>query len=121
MARWSGPVDALPAPVRSAFRSSLDGASLAPGEPGYQDACRLWNGAVDRRPGLVVRVASVRDVQRCLDLVTGRDLALAVRAGGHGVAGDALCDGGLVIDVSAMKQVEVDPRTRTVVAGAGLT
>lgn len=121
MARWSGAVASLPPPTRSAFRSGLDGVSLAPGDPGYQAACRLWNGAVDRRPGLVVRAASVQDVQRSLDLATGHDLALAVRAGGHGVAGDALCDGGLVIDVSGMKRVEVDPRARTVVAGAGLT
>jgi FAD/FMN-containing dehydrogenase len=70
---------------------------------------------------MVVRCAGVGDVQRCLDLVTGHDLAVAVRAGGHGVAGDALCDHGLVIDVTAMKRIEVDPRARTATAGAGLT
>jgi FAD/FMN-containing dehydrogenase len=120
-ARWSQPVAALPGPTRSGFRAALTGASFAPGEDGYEAACRLWNGVVTRRPGLVVRATTVEDVQRCLDLVTRHDLALAVRAGGHGVAGDALCDDGLVIDVSAMKHIEVDAPSSTASVGAGLT
>lgn len=119
--RWSQPVAALNESTRANFRAALTGASFAPGEDGYAAACQLWNGAITRRPGLIVRAVTVEDVQRCLDLVTGHDLAMAVRSGGHGVAGDALCDHGLVIDLSAMKYIDIDVRSRTASVGAGLT
>lgn len=115
------PVSALPQDALSAFRAGLDGTALLADDREYDAARRLWNGAIDRHPGIIVRCASVRDVQRCLELVTSNDLELAVRAGGHGVAGDALCDEGVVIDVSPLKAVHVDAPAQIVSAGAGLT
>jgi FAD/FMN-containing dehydrogenase len=97
------------------------GRLLRPGDEGYEPACALWNGMIDRRPALVARCAGVDDVVACVSFARERGLALAVRGGGHGVAGHALCDGGVVIDLSAMRAVEVDPAARTARAQGGCT
>lgn len=102
------------------LRRSLNGSLLRPAEPGYEEARRIWNGMIDRRPGLIARCISAADVVTCVNFARDRDLLVSVRGGGHNVAGNAICEGGLVIDLSAMKGVQVDARGRTVYAQPGL-
>jgi FAD binding domain len=94
------------------FRASLRGSVCLPGEPGYHDARTIWNAMIDRRPGAVVRCAGAGDVIRAVRFAREHDLLLAVRGGGHNIAGNAVCDGGLLIDLSPMKSVRVDPSAR---------
>ena len=103
------------------LRAALRGEVLAPGDAGYDDARALWNGMVDRRPAAIVRVAGVDDVVAALRLAREQSLAVTARGGGHGVAGNALSDGGLVVDLSRLKDVTVDPAARTARAGGGVT
>jgi FAD/FMN-containing dehydrogenase len=103
------------------FASRLRGELLRSGDAEYEEARQLWNGVIDRRPALIVRSAEVGDVIDSVDFARENDLLVAVRGGGHNVAGTASADGGLVIDLSAMKEIEVDPERRTVRAGAGVT
>ena len=103
------------------FGSGLRGELLRSGDAEYEEARQLWNGVIDKRPALVARCAAVGDVIDSVNFARENDLLVAVRGGGHNVAGTASADGGLVIDLSAMKDIEVDPERRTVRAGAGLT
>ena len=103
------------------FRSSLRGEMICPGDAGYDEARKVWNGMIDRRPGLIVRCAGVSDVINSVNFARTNDLLVAVRGGGHNVRGNAVCDGGIVIDMSQMKGIRVDPRRRTARAQAGLT
>ena len=103
-------------PLRTRFR----GALLRPGEEGYEEARRIWNGAIDRRPALIARCAGADDVMEAVRFGRERSLLISVRGGGHAVAGHAVCDDGLMIDLSLMKAVRVDPGARTVRAAAGL-
>ena len=103
----------------AALRARLGGRVIDPSDPGYDQARRVWNGAIDRHPALIACCADATDVVTALDFARGHGLAVAVRAGGHGVAGRAVCDGGLVIDLRAISQVRVDPRRRLALAGAG--
>jgi FAD/FMN-containing dehydrogenase len=98
------------------FRGEL----LAPEDAGYDQARRLWNGAIDRRPALIARCTSAADVRAGIEHARSSGLPLAVRGGGHNVAGTASCDGGLVLDLSPMKEVRVDPGSGSVWAQAGL-
>src|SRR5204863_9072891 len=84
----------------------------AAGHAGYDDARAVWNGAVDRRPKLIARCAGAADVAAAVRFARDRDLQIAVRGGGHNVAGTAVCDDGIVIDLSAMRAVSVDPAER---------
>jgi FAD/FMN-containing dehydrogenase len=93
---------------------------IDPGDAGYDAARAIWNGAVDRRPACIARCTGVADVVAAVRFARERDLVVAVRAGGHGVGGHALCDGGLVIDLSPMKGIRVDPAARTARADAGV-
>jgi FAD/FMN-containing dehydrogenase len=97
----------------------VQGRVLTPGDPGYEDARRVWNGAVDRRPRAVVRCAGVADVREAVRFARERGLPVSVRGGGHAVAGHAVCDDGLVIDLSAMTGVRVDPAAGTARAQGG--
>jgi FAD/FMN-containing dehydrogenase len=99
----------------------LRGRLIQPGDADYEQARELWNGMIDRRPLLVVRCADGQDVATAVAYARDHDLPLAVRGGGHGVAGHAVCDGGLVIDLSDMRAVDVDPGGRTVRAEGGCT
>jgi FAD/FMN-containing dehydrogenase len=89
------------------------GEVVAAGATDYDDARAVWNGAVDRRPRLIARCTGVADVVAAVRFARDRDLEIAVRGGGHNVAGTAVCDDGIVIDLSAMRAVSVDPAGRT--------
>jgi FAD/FMN-containing dehydrogenase len=95
------------------------GELIAPGDESYDEARTIWNGAIDRRPALIARCHGADDVVAALRNARERDLIVAVRSGGHGVAGLAVCDHGLVVDLSAMRAVAVDPVARTARAQAG--
>src|SRR6187200_340860 len=101
------------------LRTRFRGALLRPGEEGYDEARRIWNGAIDRRPALIARCAGADDVVEAVRFARERELELSVRGGGHAVAGHAVCDG-LMLDLSLMKAVQVDPAARTVRAAGGL-
>ena len=103
------------------FKDSLRGDLLRPGEAGYDEARKVWNGMIDKRPALIARCAGVADVIHCVNFALENTLLVAVRGGGHNIAGNAVCDGGLVIDLSRMKSVRVDPARRTARAEPGLT
>ena len=99
---------------------SFGGELLLPTSPGYDATRRIWNGAIDRHPACIARCTGVADVVAAVRLARERDLLVAVRSGGHGVAGHAVCDGGLMIDLSPMKGIRVDPQARTARAQAGV-
>ena len=102
------------------LREEFRGALLRPGEEGYEEARRVWTGAIDRRPALIARCAGADDVVTAVRYAREHDLLMSVRGGGHAVAGHAVCDGGLMIDLSLMKAVSVDPEQRVARAAAGL-
>lgn len=95
------------------LRRSLHGELLEPTSPGYDAARRVWNGAIDRRPACIARCTGAADVVAAVRFARSRDLEIAVRGGGHNVAGTAVCADGIVIDLSAMRAVWVDPTLRT--------
>jgi FAD/FMN-containing dehydrogenase len=104
------------------FETSLLGEVIHPREERYERSRLLWNGMTDpRHPGMIVRCATTVDVIRSVEFARTNELALAVRAGGHSMTGDSFCDGGMVIDVSGMKSIQVDTETCTARADAGLT
>ena len=95
-----------------ALDRDLEGDVVFPGHPDYGSARMLWNAMIDKRPAVIVRCLSDSDVATSLRFATESGLALAVRGGGHNVAGNSSCDGGLVVDLSRMRQVTVDPQSR---------
>ena len=100
---------------------AMRGQVLTPGSDGYDEARMVWNGMVDRRPAAIARCAGVADVMHAVDFARVNAMTVSVRGGGHSVQGFATCDDGLVIDLSPMKGMRVDPESRTVRAEAGLT
>lgn len=96
-----------------AFRRGLNGPLLQPGDPGFENATRLWNGMIDRTPALVVSATGTADVVAAIEFARAHDLPLSVRGGGHNIAGNALADGGLTIDMSGLRGIYVDPDART--------
>jgi FAD/FMN-containing dehydrogenase len=103
------------------LRHALRGELVLPGDDLYDEARSVWNGMIDRRPALIVRCTGTSDVIAAVGFARSEGLTVAVRGGSHNVAGNATCDGGLVIDLSPMKGVRVDAETRTVRAQGGLT
>jgi FAD/FMN-containing dehydrogenase len=97
------------------------GVLLGPGDAGYDEARRVHNGLIDRRPGLIARCRGNADVADVVTFARQHGLDIAVRGGGHNVAGLATCDGGLMVDLSLMKGIDVDPRARRVRAQGGVT
>jgi FAD/FMN-containing dehydrogenase len=96
------------------------GEVIAPGNPGYDESRRVWNAMIDKRPILIARPRDATDVATAVDFARERGLPVAVRCGGHSVAGKGVCDEGLLIDLSLMKGVRVDPERRTARANAGV-
>ena len=102
-----------------AFRERLRGPLLFPGDEGFEDATRLWNGLIEKTPGLVVRPTGTADVVAAVNFARDQRLALSVRGGGHNIGGTALADGGLTLDMSRLRGVVVDPEARTAIVQAG--
>src|ERR1017187_3010281 len=98
--------------VYSSLRRRFKGDLLCPGENGYEDARVIWNGMVARSPGLIARCTDVSDVQNAVRAATETGILTAVRCGGHSLAGFSTCDGGIVIDLSRMRNVTVDAEAR---------
>ncbi len=105
----------------AALAPDFRGELLRPGDGGYEGARRVWNGMIDRRPGLIARCTGAGDVQAAIRVARELRLLVAVRGGGHNVAGNAVCDGGMVIDLSPLRGVVVDPASRTARVQAGVT
>jgi FAD/FMN-containing dehydrogenase len=104
-----------------AFAMQVRGATIGPGDAGYDDARKIWNGLIDRRPALIVQCTGAADVVDAVNFAREHDLLLSIKGGGHNVAGNAMNDGGLVIDLSQMRGVHVDPVSRTVRVQGGAT
>jgi FAD/FMN-containing dehydrogenase len=104
-----------------AFKASLRGPLLRPGDVGYDDARKVWNGMIDRRPALIVRCAGVADVITCVNFARTHSLLVSVKGGAHNIPGNAVCHGGLTIDLSQLRSVVVDPGRRMARAEPGAT
>jgi len=103
------------------FRGSLRGGLFEPHDKGYDDARKVYNGMISKRPRMIAQCADVADVLRSVNFARENKILLAVRGGGHNAGGLGICDAGLVIDLSKMKYTRVDPQAKTVVAGGGCT
>ena len=103
------------------FAADLRGELLRPEDDGYDTTRAVFNAMIDKRPAMIVRCAGVSDVIQGVNFARTHELLLSVHGGGHSVAGNAVCDGGLMLDLSAMKGIRVDPVRRTAQAQAGLT
>ena len=121
VATTTGTSTVLEEAVIEEFQGGLRGELLRPGDDGYEAARIVWNAMIDNRPALIARCAGAADVIHSVNFAHTHKLLVAVRGGGHDVAGTAVCDGGLVIDLSRMKGIRVDPTRRTVRAEPGLT
>jgi len=104
-----------------AFRTGFRGEVIRPGDPAYDTARRIWNASVDKHPGIIARCSGVADVVDAVNFARENDLLVAVRGGGHNVGGRALCDGGMVIDLSRMKGIHIDAKNRSARVQAGAT
>ena len=104
-----------------ALRAELRGDLIVPGDGAYDEARAVWNAMVDRRPALIARCRTADDVSRAVKFAARMGLLLAIRGGGHNIAGNAMCDGGMVIDLSLMKSVKVDDKARRAVVDPGAT
>lgn len=104
-----------------ALKVATRGQVLLPADPGFDEARRIWNAMIDRCPAVIVRCAGVADVRRAVDFARDNDLLLAVRGGAHNIAGSAVCEDGLMIDLSPMKSVRIDPAARRAYVEPGAT
>ena len=101
------------------LKTRLRGALLRPGDGGYDDARSVWNAMIDRRPALIAQCRGTPDVMACVNFAREQKIPISIKGGGHNIAGLAVCDGGLMVDMSLMRGVFVDPSARTAVAQAG--
>ena len=99
---------------------SLPSTFIEESHEAYEGARRVWNGMVDRRPSLIARCSSAEEVRAAVRFARSEGLQVSVRGGGHSVAGNAVCEGGVMIDLSLMKQIVVDPDARIAIASPGL-
>jgi FAD/FMN-containing dehydrogenase len=117
----SGAAIAVPSPAVSSLMAALRGQLLLPGSGEYDTARTIWNAMIDRRPAMIARCATAEDVAAAVRFATTYELLLSVRGGGHNIAGNAVCDGGMMIDLSGMNDVHVNPQARTALVGPGAT
>ncbi|MBK8902965.1 MAG: FAD-binding oxidoreductase [Anaerolineaceae bacterium] len=117
----TGSVDSLDKATVAAFKGSFRGDLIQPGDGHYEQARQLYNGMIDKRPGVIARCADTADVQAAVNFARENRLLLAVRGGGHNGAGLGSCDGGLVIDLALLKDVQVNETRREVRAAGGCT
>jgi len=103
------------------LKAGIKGEILLPSDGAYEDARKIWNAMIDKRPAVIARCATTSDVVRGVNFARDNGLLLAVRGGGHNIAGNAMCDDGLVIDLSKMKAARVDPAERRVTIEGGAT
>jgi FAD/FMN-containing dehydrogenase len=101
--------------------ASLKGRLILPGNSGYDSARKVWNARFDKRPAFIAQCSAIEDVVRAVEFARKNDLAVAVRAGAHSMAGLSTCNGGVLIDLSQQQQVRIDPRARTAEARPGIT
>ena len=118
--KTSRPGAPLDGAVVQKFRASVRGQVIGPNDAGYDETRKVFNGMIDRRPALIARCADAADVQHAVTFAGEQGLLLSVRAGGHSVNGYGVCDGGLMIDLSPMKGIQVDPQAQTAVAEPGV-
>jgi GNAT superfamily N-acetyltransferase len=102
-----------------ALRSVMDGPVLTPDDTGFDDRRRVWNAGIDRRPAAIARCASAADAAAAIRHAQEHDLEISVRGGAHNTAGTAVCDGGLMIDLSLLSSVAVDPAAQRAKVGGG--
>ena len=107
--------------LRDRLTKLVKGPVLCAGDPAYEESRRVFNGMIDRRPAAIVKCAGAEDVAHGVTVAREFDLPISVKGGGHSVAGNAVCDGGLMLDMSSMKRISVDPESELAVADAGLT
>ncbi len=119
--RLDGTVGTLEYSVLNALKAHIAGDVVAPGDPSYDEFRRVWNVMIDRRPAVIIACTTADDVKTAVALAREFQLPLAVRGGGHNVAGFGTCEGGVVVDLSPMRDVVVDPQARTLRAGGGAT
>jgi len=108
----SGSTTQVPEEALAALRNSLRGAVYLPGDAEYDTARGIWNAMIDRRPALIIQAVSAADVMQAVNFARDHRAILAVRGGGHNIAGNAVCDGGVMLDLSRMRSVDVDPAAR---------
>src|SRR6187431_2397810 len=99
----------------------IKGKVLTAGDAEFDNARKVWNGMIDRKPALIAQCTNADDISECVRFAKKNNMIISVKGGGHNVTGNAVCDGGLMIDLSPMKGVRVDPVRRTVQAQAGVT
>ena len=105
----------------SDLRASFSGELVLPGDASYDDARKIWNAMIDKRPALIIRCSDTQDVIHAVKVARERGMTIAIRGGGHNIAGSALCDNGIVVDMSRLKAVSVDAAARTATVQAGAT
>ena len=103
------------------FKAHFRGDVLLPGDAGYDEVRQIWNAMIDRKPALIARCTSPEDVVQAVKFARKHDLLVSIRGGGHNIAGNAVCDDGLMIDLSLMKRVQVDPNARRATVEPGCT
>lgn len=103
------------------FKTHFRGEALLPGDAGYDEVRQIWNAMIDRRPALIARCVSTEDVVQAVGFARKHNLLVSIRGGGHHIAGNAVCDDGLMIDLSLMKNVHVDPKARRATVEPGCT
>lgn len=103
------------------FRSQFKGEVILPGDPDYDEVRQIWNGMIDRRPAVIARCTSSDDVVQAVNFARENSLLISIRGGGHNIAGSAICDDGIMIDLSLMKGVEIDPENRRATVEPGCT
>jgi FAD/FMN-containing dehydrogenase len=111
----------LPANKVEELKRQIKGEVLLPGEEAYESARQIWNATIDKKPDAIARCTTTPDVVQVVNFARDNGVLLAIRGGGHNIAGNALCDGGLVIDLSRMKAAKVDAKARRVTIEAGAT